>query len=38
MAVLLNKTDLLGPEQIQELQDWYLSNCRAEKVRGNRRK
>lgn len=34
MAVLLNKTDLLGEEQIQELQDWYLNNCRAEKVRG----
>jgi hypothetical protein len=34
MAVLLNKADLLAEEQIQELQEWYMSNCRAEKVGG----
>jgi hypothetical protein len=32
MAVLLNKTDLLSEEQIQELTDWYTQNCRAEQV------
>lgn len=33
MAVLLNKCDLLSEEQIEELKQWYLTNCRAEKVR-----
>jgi len=32
MAVLLNKTDLLSEEQVQQLKEWYLGNCRAEKV------
>lgn len=32
MAVLLNKTDLLEQEQIQQLVDWYKTNCRAEQV------
>jgi hypothetical protein len=38
MAVLLNKTDLLTEEQIQELQEWYMNNCRAEKVRAQTRR
>ncbi|KAG2487099.1 hypothetical protein HYH03_014212 [Edaphochlamys debaryana] len=32
MAVLLNKTDLLEPERIEELQAWYKEACRAEEV------
>ena len=35
MAVLLNKTDLLTEQQVQELSDWYINNCRAEKVRSS---
>lgn len=34
MAVLLNKTDLIGEEDIAELADWYKENCRADEVRG----
>ncbi|GIL77985.1 hypothetical protein Vretimale_7380 [Volvox reticuliferus] len=32
MAVLLNKADLLTEEQLKELKDWYIENCRAEQV------
>jgi G3E family GTPase len=32
MAVLLNKADLLGEEQLAELAQWYKENCRAEQV------
>ncbi len=28
MAVLLNKADLLTPERLAELEDWYKSACR----------
>lgn len=33
MAVLLNKADLLAPEELSELEAWYRDNCRAEQVR-----
>lgn len=32
MAVLLNKADLLSPEQVEELSAWYRDNCKAEAV------
>lgn len=32
MAVLLNKADLLEPEQVAQLEAWYKENCRAEQV------
>lgn len=34
MAVLLNKADLLPEEQVLELKDWYIENCKAEQVWG----
>lgn len=34
MAVLLNKADLLTPEQLDDLADWYKEHCRAEQVGG----
>jgi GTP-binding protein Era len=33
MAVLLNKADLIGEEEIEELKAWYKENCRADQVR-----
>lgn len=32
MAVLLNKADLLPPEEVEALAAWYKENCRAEAV------
>jgi len=32
MAVLLNKTDLLEPQEIEELEARYRNNSRAEQV------
>ncbi|MEW5298993.1 MAG: hypothetical protein WDW38_004909 [Sanguina aurantia] len=32
MAVLLNKTDLVGPIQLANIKAWYTSTCRAEAV------
>lgn len=32
MAVLLNKTDLVGPIQLANIKAWYKSTCRAEVV------
>ncbi|KAI7844987.1 hypothetical protein COHA_001353 [Chlorella ohadii] len=32
MAVLLNKTDLLPEEQLEELKEWYQANCKADAV------
>jgi GTP-binding protein Era len=32
MAVLLNKADLVKPQQLEELTTWYKTNCRAEEV------
>lgn len=33
MSVLLNKSDLLSPTELEELVAWYKENCRAEQVR-----
>ncbi|GBF97241.1 GTPase Era [Raphidocelis subcapitata] len=32
MAVMLNKADLVPPETLAELEEWYRTNCRAEAV------
>lgn len=32
MAVLLNKSDLLSPEQLSELEHWYRTACKAEAI------
>jgi len=32
MAVLLNKADLVPPEEVAAVTDWYKENCRAEQV------
>mmetsp|Transcript_15528 Transcript_15528/g.26866 ORF Transcript_15528/g.26866 Transcript_15528/m.26866 type:complete len:312 (-) Transcript_15528:207-1142(-) len=32
MAVLLNKSDLLPPDQLEQLCQWYKDSCRAEQV------
>ncbi|GAX81852.1 hypothetical protein CEUSTIGMA_g9280.t1 [Chlamydomonas eustigma] len=32
MAVLLNKTDLMTPEKLSEVEDWYMKACKAEAV------
>jgi GTP-binding protein Era len=32
MAVLLNKADLVGQEQLAALEGWYRENCRAQAV------
>lgn len=29
---LLNKTDLLPEEQLEELKEWYQANCKADAV------
>ena len=34
MAVLLNKADLVKPQELEEITRWYKENCRSEEVGG----